>query len=139
MLASLLSCLTWVVLSCLAWVVLSCLEWVVLSCLEWVVLSYLTWVVLSCLEWVVLSCLEWVVLSCLAWVVLTDHHWFCCWNANQHIRRDRLVGLMVKAPASRTEDPGFESRLRRDFSGVESYQSLKNRHSSGYPARRPAL
>ena len=26
-----------------------------------------------------------------------------------------LVGLVVKASASRTEDPGFESRLRRDF------------------------
>ena len=38
---------------------------------------------------------------------------------------DRLVGLVVKASASRAEDPGFkslESRLRRDFSGVESYQ-----------------
>ena len=35
---------------------------------------------------------------------------------------DRLVGLVVKASASREEDPGFESRLRRDFSGVESYQ-----------------
>ena len=34
----------------------------------------------------------------------------------------RLVGLVVKAPASRVEDPGFESLLRRDFSGVESYQ-----------------
>ena len=33
-----------------------------------------------------------------------------------------LVGLVVKASASRAEDPGFESRLRRDFSGVESYQ-----------------
>ena len=33
----------------------------------------------------------------------------------------RLVGLVVKATASRAEDPGFESRLRRDFSGVESY------------------
>ena len=30
--------------------------------------------------------------------------------------------LRVKASASRAEDPGFESRLRRDFSGVESYQ-----------------
>ena len=30
----------------------------------------------------------------------------------------RLVGLVVKASASRAEDPGFESRLRRgDFSG----------------------
>ena len=35
---------------------------------------------------------------------------------------DRLVGLVVKASASRAEDPGFESRLQRDFSGVESYQ-----------------
>ena len=41
-----------------------------------------------------------------------------------------------KAFASRAEDPGFESRLRRDFFGVESYQWLKNWHSSGYPARR---
>ena len=37
-------------------------------------------------------------------------------------RGDRLVGLVVKASASRAEDPWFESRLRRDFSGVESYQ-----------------
>ena len=29
---------------------------------------------------------------------------------------ERLVGLVVKASASRTEDPGFESRLRQDFS-----------------------
>ena len=35
---------------------------------------------------------------------------------------DHLVGLVVKASASRAEDPGFESRVRRDFSGVESYQ-----------------
>ena len=35
---------------------------------------------------------------------------------------NRLVGLVVKASASRAEDPGFESRLRRDFCGVESYQ-----------------
>ena len=35
---------------------------------------------------------------------------------------NRLDGLVVKASASRAEDPGFESRLRRDFSGVESYQ-----------------
>ena len=37
-------------------------------------------------------------------------------------RRYRLVGLVVKTHASGAEDPGFESRLRRDFSGVESYQ-----------------
>ena len=35
---------------------------------------------------------------------------------------DRLVGLVIKVSASRAEDPGFESRLRRDFSGVESYK-----------------
>ena len=38
---------------------------------------------------------------------------------------NRLVGLVVKASASRVEDQEFQSRLRRDFSG-----------SSGYPARR---
>ena len=35
---------------------------------------------------------------------------------------DSLVDLVVKASASRAEDPGFESCLCRDFSGVESYQ-----------------
>ena len=30
---------------------------------------------------------------------------------------DRFVGLVVKAPASGVEDPGFDTRLRRDFSG----------------------
>ena len=38
------------------------------------------------------------------------------------VAADRLVGLVVKASASRAEGPGFESRLRRDFFGVESYQ-----------------
>ena len=38
------------------------------------------------------------------------------------LRTRHLVGLVVKASASRAEDPGFESRLRRDFFGVESYQ-----------------
>ena len=52
---------------------------------------------------------------------------------------DRLVGLVVKASASGAKDPRFESPLRRDFCGVESYQWLKNWHSSGYPARRLGL
>ena len=39
---------------------------------------------------------------------------------------NRLVGLVVKASASGAEGPVFKSRLRRDFSGVESYQCLKN-------------
>ena len=38
---------------------------------------------------------------------------------------NRLVGLVVKASASRAEGPGFESRFRQDFFGVESYQWLK--------------
>ena len=54
-------------------------------------------------------------------------------------KADRLVGLVVKASASGVEGPGFESRLRQDFFRVESYQWLKNWHSSGYPARRLAL
>ena len=36
-----------------------------------------------------------------------------------------LPTLVTSSPAvsaSRAEDPGFESRLRRDFFGVESYQ-----------------
>ena len=44
-------------------------------------------------------------------------------DINQSISRShRLVGLVVKASASRAGDPGFESRLRQDFFGVESYQ-----------------
>ena len=35
---------------------------------------------------------------------------------------NRLVGLVVKASAPRAEGPRFESRLRRDFFGAESYQ-----------------
>ena len=47
--------------------------------------------------------------------------------------------LSVTWSASRAEDPRFKSRLRWDFSEVESYQWFKNWHSSGYPARRLAL
>ena len=50
-----------------------------------------------------------------------------------------LFGLVVKAPALWGEHPGFESCLRRDFSGVESYRWRQNWHSSGYPARRLVL
>ena len=38
---------------------------------------------------------------------------------------DRLVGLVVKVSASRAEDPGFESRLRRDISGSSHTSDLK--------------
>ena len=40
------------------------------------------------------------------------------------LKSHRLVGLVVKESASRAEDLGFESRLRRDFFGVESYRIL---------------
>ena len=40
--------------------------------------------------------------------------------------KDRLVGLVVKASASRAKDPGFESRVRRDFSGSSHTSDLKN-------------
>ena len=43
-------------------------------------------------------------------------------NCKASITQHRLVGLAVKASASRAEGPGFESRWRRDFFGVESYQ-----------------
>ena len=41
------------------------------------------------------------------------------------LRDYRLVSLVVKASASRAEDPGFESRLRRDFSGLSHISDLK--------------
>ena len=52
---------------------------------------------------------------------------------------DRLVGLVVKASASRAQDPGFESRLRRDFAGSSHTSDLKIDTPSGYLARRLAL
>ena len=69
------------------------------------------------------------------------HVWNKDWQQTMLIPSpiNRLVGLVVKASASRAGDPGFVSHLRQDFSGVESYQWLKNWHSSGYPARRLAL
>ena len=60
-------------------------------------------------------------------------------HTQTHTYTHRLVGLVDKAFASRVEDPGFKSHLCQDFSGVESYQWLKNWHSSGYSARRLVL
>ena len=42
-----------------------------------------------------------------------------------HNRMDRLVGLVVKASASRAENSGFESNLRREFSGWSHTSDLK--------------
>ena len=38
---------------------------------------------------------------------------------------DRLVGLVVKAPAPGAKDLGFESRLHQDFSGSSHASDLK--------------
>ena len=38
---------------------------------------------------------------------------------------DRLAGLVFEASASGAEDPGFESRLGRDFSGSSHTSDLK--------------
>ena len=51
----------------------------------------------------------------------------------------RHTPLRWPAPASTAEDHGFECRLRRNFSGVKSYQWLKTWHSNSYPASRLAL
>ena len=40
-------------------------------------------------------------------------------------QRNRLFGLVVRASASRAEDPGFESRLRRDFPGSSHTSDFK--------------
>ena len=42
---------------------------------------------------------------------------------------DRLVGQVVKPSAPKAEGPEFESRLRREFFRVESYQRLQNWYS----------
>ena len=47
--------------------------------------------------------------------------------------QNRLVGLVDKASAWRAEGPGFEFRLRRDFSGVESSSSRSSNGNSSLP------
>ena len=46
---------------------------------------------------------------------------FCC--SIRPLAGDCLGGLVVKASASRGEDPGFESRLSRDFFAGSSHTS----------------
>ena len=46
-------------------------------------------------------------------------------NSVSPVSWDRLVGLVVKAASSRAEDPGFASRLRRDFSGTSHASDYK--------------
>ena len=49
-------------------------------------------------------------------------------------RENRLGGLVVKASSSRAENPGFESRLRRDFSGLSHTSD-----SSELPCQEPGI
>ena len=46
-------------------------------------------------------------------------------DGQHHSISNRLVGLVVKASASGAGNPGFESRLRRDFSGSSHTSDLK--------------
>ena len=66
-------------------------------------------------------------------------YWYISHNLFSLPVTDRGVGLLVTASALRAKDPGFESHLQQDFSGVESYQWLQNWYSSGYPARHLVL
>ena len=43
----------------------------------------------------------------------------------QYTKKDRLVGQLVKVSALGAEDPGFKSRLQRDFSGSSHTSDLK--------------
>ena len=51
----------------------------------------------------------------------------------------RLIGLVVRCPPRERMIPGSNPACAGIFFGVESYQWLKNWHSSGYPARRLAF
>ena len=46
-------------------------------------------------------------------------------NSDTFAWSHRLVGRVVKASASGAEDPEFDSRLRRDFSGSSHTSDLK--------------
>ena len=50
---------------------------------------------------------------------------FYCFTSHFLWIAHRLAGLVVKASASGAEDPGFESHLRRDFSGSSHTNDLK--------------
>ena len=59
-------------------------------------------------------------------------------NTDSSVTRDHwLVGL-VKASASGAEDPGFESRLRRDFPGSSHTSDLKI-GTPGLPCQAPDI
>ena len=47
------------------------------------------------------------------------------WSGRSFCLPHRLAGLVVKASVSGAEDPGFESRLRLNFSGSSHTSDLK--------------
>ena len=55
------------------------------------------------------------------------------------VDENRLVGLVVRRPPRERKIPGSNPACAGIFFGVESYQWLKNSHSSDYPARRLVL
>ena len=46
-------------------------------------------------------------------------------HTHTHTHTHRLGGLVLKASASKAEDPGFEFRLRRDLSGSSHTSDFK--------------
>ena len=58
------------------------------------------------------------------------NHYITClphqWKTEGLISFDHLIGLVVKMSALRAENPGFESRWRRDFSGSSHTTDLNN-------------
>ena len=59
------------------------------------------------------------------WLSEEKEHWLQTWWFDEpQSFYCRLGGLVVKVSASRAEGPGFESRLRRDFSGSSHTSDL---------------
>ena len=56
-----------------------------------------------------------------------------------HVVTDHFAGLVVKASASGAEDPGFESRLRRDFSVSSHASDLKKLALQWLPCQAPGI
>ena len=57
-------------------------------------------------------------------------------SKEKNLRRiHSLVGLVVKVSASRAANPGFDSRLRRDFSGSSHTSDLKHWHTHAWNYR----
>ena len=108
---------------------------------SWALFMYLLWaadVLMACclvctkMAFLINSAVVVVTLSVRGWsVVVMSLHTF--YSRSGTFCRHHLVSLVVKASMSRGEDPRFESYLRWDFSGVESYLWLKNWHSSTLP------